>query len=254
MATKSMQDFGFESASSTSSPRLIMALAGLDGQGKTHFSLTAPGDIGFINLDKGLEGVIESFVAQKKIYVCNLMMPDSTGRDEAEIMNQAGEQWDKFVGAYYGALDTKSIRTVVVDTSSALRELHLMKRFGRATQIMAYMYRETNSVFSKLIMDVYKTDKNAIFLQRMRPVYINDKRTSDYEPVGYTGMAYDVQIDARIYRYSEEDGGERAIFLKKCRQNDSLVGQEFAGHLCSFSSIASLVLPEVDPENWEQAT
>ena len=43
--------------------RLVVRVGGLEKEGKTHFALTAPGPIGAIDMDRGMEGVVEKFLA-----------------------------------------------------------------------------------------------------------------------------------------------------------------------------------------------
>ena len=73
---------GFETADgSYIKRRLIISLEGPEKNGKTHFSLTAPGPIAFINFDIGHEGVIEKVIPEKKVFIQhyrrkNEMSPD----------------------------------------------------------------------------------------------------------------------------------------------------------------------------------
>src|SRR6266700_711635 len=50
-------------------PRLVMAVDGGEKSGKTRFALTTPAPIYYINLDVGLEGVIDEFIGNKEIVV-----------------------------------------------------------------------------------------------------------------------------------------------------------------------------------------
>ena len=49
---------GFKRAQVLDLKRLILSVDAEQKRGKTHFALTAPRPLGFINLDDGLEGVI----------------------------------------------------------------------------------------------------------------------------------------------------------------------------------------------------
>ena len=49
--------------------RLVMRISAHEKDGKTHFGLTAPPPIGVMNIDRGLEGVVEKFAKVKEIHV-----------------------------------------------------------------------------------------------------------------------------------------------------------------------------------------
>ena len=251
MQTK-LSDLGFQPGQDVKLlPRIILAIGGLEKQGKSHFSLTAPGPIAYINLDDGLEGVVQKFVQEKKIHILSLRLPDVSIGDEAEVKRLATEEWAKFYTGYCGALASPDIRTLVIDTGTELRELQLMHLFGRTSQIMPYMYREPNAKFRRLIRDAFNFNKNVIFLQKMKKKYVNDKWNGEYEDAGFNDVGYLTQINAQVYRYSQEDGGEFVFYFRNCRQNQTLVGVELAGPLCNFQMVAQMVLPDVDPKNWE---
>ena len=134
-----MAKMGFTDASEIPYiPRIILAVHGLEKQGKTHFALTAPGTISYLNLDCGLEGVIQKHAKGKDIRLLNLVVPDvfDTNIDAQEI---AQGEWDKFVTGYYWSLQSDGIRSIVIDTASELRALQLLAHFGKTAQIMPWM-------------------------------------------------------------------------------------------------------------------
>lgn len=244
-------------------PRIVMALTGMEGQGKTHFSLTAPGPISLLNLDEGLESVINKHSGDKDIHVLDITIPnvlgDSVGKmtkaekaEQADVVQEEAEaEWIKFNNGYQWSLKSNEIRSIVIDTASELRELQLMAHFGKTAEIMPYMYRGPNTEFRRLIRDAIKSDKNVIFISKMKPIYLNDKRTGEYEPAGFKDTGYNSQVSAQIYQYSPKDGGEFVLWIKKCRQNPDLAGEELEGPMCDFQTLAMLAMPGMDPEVWE---
>jgi hypothetical protein len=67
-------------------PRLLMAIDGPQKGGKTHFALTAPGPIGILNIDNGLEGVVEKFYDKgKTIGVKKVTLPEKLTQESAII-------------------------------------------------------------------------------------------------------------------------------------------------------------------------
>jgi len=238
---------GFKPADPNVNPRLIMAVCGLEKQGKSHFTLTAPAPIAIYNLDLGFEGVVNKFTATKQIMECGLHVP----RDA----DQATAMWDKFEKSYYWALGEPSIRTVVIDTASELWELIRMARFGKLTQVMPYMYGPVNAEFRTILRAAYGSDKNLILSHKMRKVYKGDNWTGAYERAGFGDTGFLVQVNTQIYRDLPDDSGTPAefhLYIKDCRQNGDLLGVTLSGALCTFPVLASMVLPDVDVDYWYQ--
>ena len=236
---------GFETADRAVRPRLILSLCGLEKQGKTHFALTAPGPLCFFDLDAGTEGVVSKF-SDKDVWVKPVLkMAEGDDQDDIE------REWDSFSKAYYAAFRIPEIRTIVLDTASEVWELLRLARFGRLTQVMPYQYGPVNKEYRQLLRAAEKSDKNLVLLHRMKAEYFNDKRTGRHERAGFSGTGFDVQVNARCYRYDADDGGEFALQVENCRQNPELAGMELTGDLCNYQMMASLALPDVDPSAWE---
>src|SRR5882672_1031716 len=79
--------------------RLVMSVDSLPKEGKTNFSLTAPGPIASHNLDFGLEGVVEKF-PNKEIYEFRYEIPHSAmlpGSEFSAMAEVAQRAWKEFV-------------------------------------------------------------------------------------------------------------------------------------------------------------
>lgn len=240
-----MKNKGFVSAKDREvQPRIILSLEGLEKQGKTHFALTAPGPIAMFSTDIGEEGVVSKF-GDKDIWIMSI---DKVNEDSAE---QAPKEYARFHKAYIDMLRGNDVRTIILDTATEIWEILRMARFGRLTQVMPYQYGPVNAEYRALIREAYNYNKNLILIHKMKPQYINDKRTSEYDRAGFGDTGFLVQVNAQIYRYSPEDGGEFVLFIKDCRQEPGLAGEEVVGPMCSFPFFASMVLPNLGPAIWE---
>lgn len=242
---QTMNKKGFTSAKDIEiAPRIIMSIEGLEKQGKTHFALTAPGPIAMFSTDIGEEGVVSKF-KDKDIWVMSIDKVDENSTE------QAPKEYARFKTAYTDVLRGKDVRTVVIDTATEIWEILRMARFGRLTQVMPYQYGPVNAEYRALIREAYTYDKNLILLHKMKPQYINDKRTGEYERAGFGDTGFLVQVNAQVYRYSPSDGGEFVIYVRDCRQNPDLTGEEFMGPMCSFPFLASQIIPDINPSIWE---
>lgn len=253
MTTK-LTDIGFTPLDPTIHPRLIMSVGGREKNGKTHFAMTAPGPIALFNLDMGDEGVVHKFLKDKIIFNYEIEVPKvklNEGVNKAK-KNEAADIWDKFNAAYAVAL--KEARTVVIDTATELWELLRIARFGQLTQVMPYQYGPVNAEFRDVIRAAFKSvGTNVIFLHKVKAVYINDKRTGDYERAGFGDTGYLVQINAMMHRLdigADRNTTDFAIKVEDCRQNANLMGQTLSGPMCTFPMVAQLALPDTKVEDW----
>jgi hypothetical protein len=237
-----LQKIGFVPPSGVVTPRLVLSIEALEKQGKTHFALTAPDPMAYFNFDTGEEGVIHKFInSGKEIIVNNMEVP----KDQ----EASGKEWDRFEKAYYKIFEHKYARTVVVDTGTEMWELVRMAKFGKLTQVMPHHYGPVNAVIRRMIRHAFSSDKNLILIHKLKPRYVNDKRTADYDRAGFSDIGYLVQANIRLF-IDEEEGNEFTAWIKDCRHDPALKDELLAGPLCNFPSVAMMMLPEVDPEIW----
>jgi len=249
MANKKLESLGFSKADTEIYPRLIMSVSALDKEGKSHFALTAPSRIAYFNVDIGLEGVVNKFKGK------DIMVYDMTVQEEWDA---AKREWNEFVQAYYAVLEDPKVRTIVADTATEWWEMIRLARFGKTTQVMPYMYGPVNAEFRKLLKKAYSSDKNLILLHKMKETYENNEPTGEYERAGFKDIGYLVQVNCRAYREDgtvQSDGsvkpGAFHMYVENCRQNPDLADSDFTAPFNEFPMLASLILPDTGPEDWE---
>lgn len=240
----SLENFGFSLAPLEIPHRLIAAINGHRGKGKTHQGLTAPGPIALFNLDLGLSGVVQKFRREGKIVVVNDMKVPAT-------QQEAVAEWERFLKAWTAALRARDIRSIVIDTESELWELIRMARFGALTQIMPYMYTPVNAEYGRTLREIMTSDKNLILLRHVKPVYINDKRTKEYEAAGFGGVEKIVEVVADVWREEEADTPTWNLTITKCRSQPTLDGETLSGIMASFPWLAAQAIEGTSVEDWE---
>lgn len=246
--TDTLTKAGFTKLDPTIHPRLIMSISGHEKHGKTHFAMTAPGTIAYFNLDMGDEGVVHKFCNDKAILNYDIEVPKSGLKDNAIKI------WDDFNKAYDIAL--KDARTVIIDTATELWELLRVARFGQLTQVMPYQYGPVNTEFRSVIRRAFKAvGTNVILLHKVKPVYINDKRTKDYERSGFSDTGFLVQVNATMCRLDPDPDESRenvefSITIDDCRHNTAIMGKTFTGAMATFPMIAQLAIVGTKAENW----
>jgi hypothetical protein len=248
----------FSLATNEVKARMTAAVIAREKQGKTHFSLTAPGPIVVFDADYGLEGVAGKFVdAGKKILVYRIDMPSQEEKDAGKI---ASEIWDEVNGLFSEVLRNPSIRTVVFDTASELWEVARLAYFGKLEQVKSHHYGMVNAAFRRFLKKGIDSDKNILLLQKMKAEYLDDKRTGNYEMSGFGDTVHIVQT--LIYPFfvgktgELADGtpvqrGEFGIRVHESRHNPGLNDSYFTGPLASFPFVASAIIQGTTPDQYE---
>lgn len=233
-----LKAMGFDDTRRDEPKRLVACLSGREKVGKTHFALTAPGPIFFINIDLGTEGVVGKFQDQgKRIYVQDVRVPKLANKAVYEPM------WENLKSVFQKIYSLNE-GTVVVDTDTEVYELARLAKFGKLSQIMPQHYTEVNNEYREVLRLAYDSPMNSVFIHKMKPKYINNARTADYEPSGFGDMEYNSQINIICYREDSQEGSgmpEFSVFVKDCRQNPSLNGTVLRGAMCDFSFLLEMV-------------
>lgn len=267
---------GFTKATSETIEALIISICGEEGQGKTHFSLTAPGGIAIFNTDIGLRGVVEKFADDKDVYPFSVALPSPREPTPVElkansnittgiILSQdARMEWDRFIQGVREALEDDSIRTVICDTATELWELLRLAHFGKLTEVQSWHYGPCNAEYRNFIKMFYDKEdnpiKNLILIHKMKTVYVANKATDRREYSGFSGTGHLVQINATMTKdtpWEDEDGnwntGDYNLqfnLRKGCRLNPDLDGTYLVGPDCNFAIMAMSALPTSDADNW----
>lgn len=230
-----LKAMGFDDERKEEPRRLITCLSGREKTGKTHFALTAPGPIFFINIDIGTEGVVGKFQDQgKQILMYDVRVPKTATKEIYVPM------WENLKTVFQKVYTAHS-GSVVVDTDTEVYELARLAKFGKLSQVMPQNYTEVNNEYREVLRLAYDSPMNSIFIHKMKPKYINNARTNDYEPSGFGDMEYNSQINVICYREDGESGPEFSCFIKDCRQNPNIGGQVLRGPLCNFEFLLGLV-------------
>jgi hypothetical protein len=247
--------------------RLVVALDGLEKQGKTNFALTAPGPIAYQSFDIGLEGVIEKFQTTKQIFLAEYGFNIDKTDDQAQIMAKAGPEWERFRKDFKEVMipgfKTKKIRSGVWDTGSELWSTQRLARLGKLTQVMPHHYTALNAEYQNLVREVYETGGNLVILHKLKAEWKENattgkgNKTGAFERDGFSGTGFLVQVNATAWR---DNTGVFHITVKDCRQNPGVVGLDLftdPNHpdpqnpfAADFAHLATFVYPDTTVEYW----
>jgi len=236
---------------------MIVSVEGLESSGKTHFALTAPAPIVYLNLDNGLEGVRDNALfagkqVDAKTYPTNL--PEGVAIDSAAARSWYSGIINQMFRDYRQAI-RDGARTVVGDTGT---EILSFLKLANAEDKRWVEWIETYRSLFKLAYESEQT--NLILLHRMKPVWGKQdgksyKKIGEWEPDFYEGTPHDVQLRIRTtFKPPVLDNGKvlrPGMFsqdILKSRDNVSLLGMTLAPAL-DFAGVCSLACPSVD---WEK--
>lgn len=248
-----LASLGFESPSEEAPHRLLLGTEGPERSGKTELLLSAPGPIGILNFDWGLEGVVEKWVrkGRKKVWVYNVRIPVIAGMSPAKAQSACLSVLSPAKDAYFKMIEHADVRTVGIDTGSDLWALIRLADFGTLNPKgdVKQIYDVPNQVYKSFIRTVFNVgNKNLIVTHRLAPHYVNDKWDGEsYKREGFRNSGYLIQSNL-IHRFHD---GEFSIEVKDCRQNPSLAGMVFTGSDCTFPRLASCILEDTVEGDWK---
>ena len=248
---------GFEKVKKDAQPprRVIMRVGGFEKEGKTHFALTAPGPIAVLNIDRGLEGVVEKFARSKEIHVSRdfRAMPSKTMEDNEK-------RWDAIMESYDAALEDMNIRSILYDTDTEAWEIARLAYLGKLVGVRELHYPEVNSIFRNVIDKALLHDKNVIFTCRLRKTYVKSVDSKgkpcmawngEYEESGFGEFGSIVQCNLRAEIDTSGEENVPTIRIINCRQDMALNGEEFRGEETRFSWVAANIIEGTSEEDWE---
>lgn len=232
-----------------------MRIGGFEKEGKTHFALTAPAPIAVMNIDRGLEGMVEKFAKIKEIHRSKdfRAMPSKTMAD-----NEA--RWEAIMAAYTDALEDRNIRSIVYDTDTEAWEIARLAYLGKLVGVKELHYPEVNSIFRNVIDAALAHDKNVIFTCRLRKQYVKTKSNEgkdtatwngQYEESGFGEFGFIVQANLRAKIVKEDEVNIPTVRIINCRQNMQMNGEVFEGEMATFSWVAANIIEGTSPEDWE---
>jgi hypothetical protein len=227
-------------------PRLILSLDGLAGSGKTTFALSAPKGIFYSNLDKSsAEDVLPKYDGQ-------MILPKNYWHKVA-TQEEGARVWKEFESDFDDALSTDSVRTVVIDTFPEMRELLLLKYWGKMTQLgNKMMYAAPHQELKQLLNKIKMSNKNAVLIHSVGKVYENDSWNGEYEAEGFKGTPKEAQVIGKIkVELDKEKLPHFKLSITKCSQSIDLLGADLTDESCNFPTLATLIFPDTELSDWE---
>lgn len=229
----------FKPATTDCRPRLVMALDGGPGSGRTHFALTAPRPLYIVELDLGgTEGIID----------------DATDLQIAQYgfiknmdQNEAKKTLDAVENDILTARD--EARSVLIDKAGMLWQLIRLAEFGRLAGVKQRNFEGVNTRMQGLLHAFVDSDTNLLLIHDMKDAYANEVVVGKKRD-GFIGTDGIVRHAANFASNQGEDKTDFTATITRCTPNWGAVGMEFTNDEINFQTYAMNAVPQLDPSVW----
>lgn len=276
----------------TSGPRLVCSACAHEGGGKTTFGLTAPKPIALFMVDPNTEEIAkkegllgddgEPVSSDLRLY--RIGYPAVAFGDKDEIKEQAEAIWERdFIEPMKALLnDPGDVRTIQIDTATELRDLQLLKWFGKTAQIIKELYTGPNMELKGLYNSLGHSGLNVVLLHRLKDVYadkevrtrsgpdtVREKVPGVFERDGWNKTGFYVNTEVHLFHdptHSAKLARQYSLKVVRCTARPSLIGQEYWNRALlldadgekteervqvTFPWLAQQVYPSTSIENWQ---
>lgn len=212
-----------------------MIQIGLDGfpkAGKTHFTLEMAQHLNkrtaFVNINKGLGGVIEKFNGSK-LMVVDLDYPEDNDQGGAmRTMKQYQEIWDWAMGDQV---------PIVVDKFNEVWGIAQIAAFGNK-QPIALAYRPLNDGMKYMLDKMAGNKVHVVLIHDVADEYKGDVRTGEFVRQGFKHTEGKVEINAQLSLPHKSKTPTLTILNN--RWDINLNGKELTGTEASFMGLGRL--------------
>lgn len=247
--------------------RYIIAVDAIEKVGKTHFALSAPGSIAYMDFDNRSEGTIEEFLASGKKIAWRTkpngepwpyQIPSMLGASDekaSQIQAEAKAEWGRFEDDFERAIASPQIDSVVVDTASDAWKLVRLAAFGRLVKVPPHLYEEANGAYRRLIAILARRQMktNVVLVHKLKDEWANkvvDGKLTSYttgqkERSGFGETGFLVDVNAILYRLPESqcEAGDLGFRMSvtDCGANPRVRGLVLANEMITFECLVAAI-------------
>lgn len=219
---RELADLGYERPTMDFRETLYMSLNGYDKSGKTDFALRhSPEPIGIVDINKGLDGVVQKFMAKKDIF----HKPIQVSKDQQQCIQQFGE----FQETWRSSIGKELVKTFVVDNFGELYDLATFAEFG-GMKPRGRAYGPLFSLLNEMLDMPLAHNVHVILIHNLKAEYKGDDPTGDNVLRGYSNVPHKVQINADI----KIENKVPVLTIRNSRFDLDHFGHELRGENASF--------------------
>jgi hypothetical protein len=274
---KVLEAAGFSDKVPPRSACVTANIAGIEGTGKTHWTLTAPKPLLYQSTDFGDDGVIQKADGQIvrprsgdyrleiphefRAFVDRAETDNERRVREGKLANFVHDQFYVPFEADYRAGIKAGVRTVVWDTAAEIWEYVRLSVYGRHATNRDDLKTEANSKMKEMIRHAGLHGVNLIMIQRLKHRWesyadpatgaIKWRQTADLELAGFDKAPELVALSLWTKFTPKVGEGEPSweLVVKKCRDNPAAVGLTLPA--LGFVDLMGVLVPSVSAEAWE---
>lgn len=175
-------------------PNLIVSEAGGAKTGKTHLAFTFPEPIVVFSFDIGQEPVLAKF-PDKDIKVIPYIIPLYETVRAVGMKKDISNLWAEFSADFKDAADKPTVKTLIVDTATALYEICRIGRSGELGRELAPIeYGDVYLRMKALIHRARITGQNLVLTHYLKDIYVGDKPTGEKALDGWRHTEGEVDV------------------------------------------------------------
>jgi hypothetical protein len=261
-------------------PRTTLSACAHEGGGKTTFSLTAPAPRAIFHIDPNTEEILEkeglTDDPDTKIYP--IRYPAVAFGDKDEIKDKAADIWqDDFIDPLVELLNNPGdLRSLIIDTATDIRDLQLLKWFGKTAQIIKELYTGPNMEMKGLLGSFKHSHLNVILLHRLKDVYEtrtvrtkngpeekSEKVEGQFQRDGFNKTGFYVNAEVFLFhdpKRHEKLAAQFGMEITRCTARPALIGSSYWGRekqddgtriaKASFPFLMTQVYPTTSLDDW----
>jgi len=215
--------------------KLAVATFGSAGAGKTRLTVTMPGKIGVIPLDRKQRRTIERAAAELGLPKGKIVFPKQdfvrlSKPMELVMMDAEGqmkfyrEHVNKIKDAVFTLAEASDIDSISIDPCTQLCEDVLFANYGRDQKI----YPRDRGAFNSELKQIFASiqHKQVMLPFESRPIWKNDKPTAKNEWVGWSKLDYNVNVivEQTGPPYTEKEEYDFGVTMRLCQDRPDLIG------------------------------
>lgn len=176
-------------------PNLVVSISGHPKTGKSHLALTFPAPMVVFSFDIGLDPVLKKFEG-KDIVVKTYPIPIIDSVKALSFQKDLKGIWDSFVNDLKKATENVKIKTLVIDTWTAVYEI---ARIARASElglqnIVQHQYGDVYARLRSLIQRPRIAGQNLVLTTYLRDRFVGDQNTGEPELDGWKRTESEVDV------------------------------------------------------------
>lgn len=227
-------------------PNIIVAVNSLPKSGKSHFMLTFPKPLMVFSFDIGLEPVLKKFPGQD-IIVKTYPLPIIETVRAVGFKKDILGIWQAFVEDYRKVIADTQVRSIGLDTATALYEICRIARTGElGRELDPVEYGDVYLRMKALVQQARLSGQNLVLTHYLKDVYVGREPTGEKVLDGWKHTEGEVDVVLMLRRERSKDKGKPGdkviLTIKDNRYDMALNGWEtelLAPGLTSYDDLAT---------------